>query len=129
MNRLDFLKRMAWALGGATVLGVDQSLLRAAPSDKNIMPKAGEKFDIFNANVQGLEAKVTKPVTVIIIGAGGRGNAYATYAKRYPKAMQIVGVSDINENRRNAMADAFKVKKENRFGDFSEVFKKGKLLS
>lgn len=127
MNRLDFLKRFAWALGGATVLGVDQSLLHAAPSDKNIMPKAGEEFDIFNANVQGLDAKVTKPVTVIIIGAGGRGNAYATYAKRYPNAMQIVGVSDINENRRNAMADAFKVKKENRFGDFSEVFKKGKL--
>ncbi|MFA6999338.1 MAG: hypothetical protein WC198_09285, partial [Victivallaceae bacterium] len=122
MNRLDFLKRVAWTLGGATVLGVNKTLLNAAPSDKNIMPKPGEKFDIFNANVQGLEAKVTKPVTVIIIGAGGRGNAYATYAKKYPNAMKIVGVSDINEKRREMMADAFNVKKENRFGDFSEVF-------
>ncbi|MDD4489277.1 MAG: Gfo/Idh/MocA family oxidoreductase [Paludibacter sp.] len=127
MNRLDFLKRVAWTLGGATVLGVNKTLLNAAPSDKNIMPKPGEKFDIFNANVQGLEAKVTKPVTVIIIGAGGRGNAYATYAKKYPNAMKIVGVSDINEKRREMMADAFNVKKENRFGDFSEVFKKPQL--
>lgn len=127
MNRLDFLKRMAWALGGATVMGADATLLHAAPSDKNIMPRQGEAFDEFKASIQGLDAKVDKPVTVIIIGAGGRGNAYATYAKRFPSAMRIVGVSDINESRRKKMADAFSVKKENQFGDFSEVFKRPKL--
>ena len=118
---------MAWALGGATVLGPDIAWLTAAPSDKNIMPNPGEAFDQFNANIQGLEANVSKPITVIIIGAGGRGNAYATYAERFPNAMRIVGVSDINVGRRKKMAEAFSIKKENQFGDFSEVFKRPKL--
>lgn len=118
---------MAWALGGATVLGPDIARLTAAPSDKNIMPNPGEAFDQFNANIQGLEANVSKPITVIIIGAGGRGNAYATYAERFPNAMRIVGVSDINVGRRKKMAEAFSIKKENQFGDFSEVFKRPKL--
>lgn len=69
-----------------------------------------------------LNAKLDKPLTAIIIGAGGRGNVYAQYADRYPESLQIVGVSDINEFRRERMADRFSVKEAYRLGDWSEVF-------
>lgn len=73
------------------------------------------------------DAKLDKPITAIIIGAGGRGNVYASYAKRFPGSMKVVAVSDINEYRRNRMCDSLEVAEENRLGDWSEVFKRPKF--
>lgn len=126
MNRKDFLKNLGLSIAGVSVLGIE-SLSAANPSDTNVMPKPGEAFDKFPSPDFDLDAKLSKPVSVIIIGAGGRGSAYAGYAAKFPKNMKVVGVSDINEERRKKMAKQFNVPKNMQFGDFSEVFKQKKL--
>ena len=119
---------MGLIVGGTTLLGVDNQLLAATAPINNAQVDDAEKgFAAYDAKIQSLEAKVDKPVTVIVVGAGGRGTAYADYAKRFPKSMKIVGVSDINPYRREKMAKAHGVKADMQFGDFSELFKKGKL--
>ena len=41
-----------------------------------------------------------RPVTAAIMGAGGRGRAYAAYAARHPDELCIVGVAEPIETRR-----------------------------
>ena len=49
-----------------------------------------------------------RPVTVVIIGAGGRGYlSYAPFAKKYPNQMQIVGVAEPDEKRRRTLQDEY----------------------
>ena len=44
-----------------------------------------------------------KPVTVIIVGAGGRGFAYANLARKAPKLCKIVGVAEPRDFHREKM--------------------------
>ncbi|MCX5674305.1 MAG: Gfo/Idh/MocA family oxidoreductase [Planctomycetota bacterium] len=45
-----------------------------------------------------------KPITLIIIGAGGRGTTYADYAVMHPDQARVVGVAEPREFYRNRMA-------------------------
>jgi len=45
-----------------------------------------------------------EPVTCVVIGAGNRGNVYASYAEKYPNEMKIVGVAEPIAHRRENMA-------------------------
>ena len=129
MNRKEFLKRIGMLTVGATFIGVDAKGLASAasvgtplsPADTAAEP---EKIDIA---VKPLKANVLRPVSVIIIGAGSRGQTYARYAGMFPEAMQVVGVSDTNALRRNTVAKRYKVPKDNSFGDFHEVFARPKF--
>lgn len=40
------------------------------------------------------------PIDTIIVGAGGRGNAYGKFAQEYPKELTVVGVAEPDELRR-----------------------------
>lgn len=111
MKRRHFLKSTGLLASSATLFG-NTHLLNAAQITNTASISADD-----------LDAKLDKPLTAIIIGAGGRGNVYAQYASRYPVSLQITGVSDINDFRKKRMADRFSVKESFRFGDWSEVFK------
>ena len=112
MDRKDFLKSLGVLTAGAAILGAEETLKAA--------PVTADELDF---PLKGLKAKVKEQVKVIIIGAGNRGRTYSGYAANYPDCMQIVGVSDIRESRKNAMGDRFNIPQERRFGDWSEVFK------
>ena len=50
---------------------------------------------------------MSKPVELVVIGAGSRGaSAYASYALRHPDQVRIVGVADPDPIRRGRMAEA-----------------------
>ena len=113
MERRNFLKRAgavvsAASLSAIPVWGYDSR----AEVDRVIALDDAEGPD-------ELDAKLAKPVTAIVIGAGNRGGVYSRYAARYPKSLQIVGVSDINEFRRKNMAERFNQKNSSRLASGS----------
>ena len=124
MDRLEFLKRLGLLTVGATLVGVDVKGMTADDDEAEMLPDGGEKLDM---PVADLKAEVSKPVSVIIIGAGNRGRTYSGYASRFPDAMRVVGVADLNPERRDAMRKRFSIPEENCFGDFHEAFEKSKF--
>lgn len=133
MDRLEFLKRMGMLVAGATVLDFDATAKTMngiegemdAEIDADI-PEIAASSKI-NTPVTSLDAGLTKPVTVLVIGAGNRGRTYARYAQMFPNSMKVVGVADTNPNRRAAMAKNHKIAKENIFSDFNEALSKPKM--
>lgn len=134
MDRLEFLKRMGMLVAGATVLDFDATAKSMknfgdgemdADIDADIPDIAAEKK--IKTTFTPLDAGLTKPVTVMIIGAGNRGRTYARYASKFPNSMKVVGVADTNPNRRKAMAQNHNIPAENVFADFREALSKPKL--
>ena len=123
MDRKDFLRSLGVLTAGATFLGNGEGMKAAGKamgvSAESLMATDPE----VDFPVKGLKASVSRPVTVVIIGAGNRGRTYARYAKTFPECMKIVGVSDIRESRKVAMGESFNIPEEHRFGDWSEVFR------
>jgi len=71
--------------------------------------------------------KLTRPVSVILIGAGHRGSIYADFAKKNPDEMKIVGVADPNIYRLQRMARIHKIPAIYCFESWEDVFKKEKF--
>ena len=46
------------------------------------------------------------PIDIIILGAGNRGHAYATYALRHPEEVRVVAVAEPRADYRNALSGA-----------------------
>ncbi|MEI9910995.1 MAG: Gfo/Idh/MocA family oxidoreductase [Bacteroidota bacterium] len=69
-----------------------------------------------------LHKKIQKPVHAILIGAGHRGTIYASYASKYPKELKIVGVADVNPQRRKKTATEHKIPVGHCFTDWKDVF-------
>lgn len=120
MKRRDFLKNAGRVASSAAIWGSSSVVLNAAETKP-------EKFPVHEIVEDELNANLDKLLTAIVIGAGARGSIYTQYASLYPNSLKVVGVSDINEFRRNRMADQFHVPAENRMGDWSEVFKRPKF--
>ena len=64
----------------------------------------------------------TKPVTIVAIGAGNRTNKYLEYAIRNPDRLKLVGVAELNDIRRHAIASKFGLKPEECFADYERFF-------
>ena len=54
-----------------------------------------------------------KPITLIVIGAGGRGTTYTDYAVMHPDQARVVGVAEPREFYRNRMASRHGIPPEN----------------
>ena len=68
-----------------------------------------------------------KPVSVIIVGAGGRGFAYANLALKMPKLCKIVGVAEPRDFHREKMVAEHGIKPEMTFHLWQELAKQPKL--
>ncbi len=64
-----------------------------------------------------------KPVKAIVLGAGHRAMAYADYSLSHPDELQIVGVAEPDEFRRNMVCEKFGFAKENCFKNELELSK------
>lgn len=125
MKRRDFLKSAGLLAAGTALSGEVSS----AGAVLDITGQAENDLNDINLPIRALKADVDKAVSVIIIGAGGRGNTYAKYAEKFPESMKIVGVSDILDHRLKSLSDKHGVAPEMRFGHFREVFASGKKLA
>ena len=64
---------------------------------------------------------MSKPVSLLVLGAGGRGAGYSTYATQFPEEARIVGVAEPRDFYRNRLADTHKIPKENIFSDWRDA--------
>ena len=65
--------------------------------------------------------------TAIIIGAGGRGNAYAAIMKKMPDRFDVVGVADPIASRRNDIKEMFDLPDESCYQEYEEILSKPKM--
>lgn len=63
-----------------------------------------------------------KPITIVAIGAGNRTNKYLEYAVRNPDRLKLVGVAELNDIRRHAIAAKFGLAPECCFADYDLFF-------
>ena len=68
-----------------------------------------------------------EPVKIIIVGAGSRGNIYASYSSVYPEKLKVVGVAEPRDFYRNEMAKKYNVPAENVVKDWTELIKREKF--
>ena len=123
MDRLEFLKRLGVLTVGASLVGTGVSAMAAEAEE---IPEIASDKKI-KTKIQSLDAKLDKPVTVMIIGAGDRGRCYALYAEKFPKSMKVVGVADLNPYRREQMAKKHNIPAEHVFADFRDALSKAKF--
>ena len=123
MDRLEFLKRLGVLTVGASLMGSGVSAMAAEAEE---IPEIAADKKI-KTKMPDMDAGLAKPVTVMIIGAGGRGRTYARYAEKFPQSMKVVGVADLNPNRRKAMAKKHNIPAENQFSHFNDALSKAKL--
>lgn len=124
-GRRNFLKGLMMLGGGAAVCpAILPNTLMAADG----AAKASEAgVDELDYPVKDLGCTTSRPITVAVVGAGSRGSTYALYAEKYPKAMKVVAVSDINPARRDKMAKRYGVADNMKFGDFHDILAAGRV--
>jgi len=64
---------------------------------------------------------MSKPVKLLIVGAGDRGNEYAKYAVLHPEQVKIVGVAEPRDFYRQRMVETHQVPAANVFTDWQEA--------
>ena len=71
--------------------------------------------------------KSNKPIEVIVVGYGFRGEAYSDYAVDHGEKFHIKGVVDPNDLHRNKCKEKFSIPDEFCFSSFEEFVKRGKI--
>jgi predicted dehydrogenase len=61
---------------------------------------------------------IMKPVSVLIVGAGDRGQAYARHIKKHPERMRVVGVAEPRAFQRGLIATEHALSDEHIFSDW-----------
>ena len=70
---------------------------------------------------------MSNPLKVVIVGGGHRSLIYAELSEIKPDMMQIVGIVDPNEFRRNSIAERFSIPEENKFTSVEDFVARDKF--
>ena len=104
------LSSMAMAMGGFSTLNA------SVANEENLMKEQ---------SVEPIEYE--RPVTAIVLGAGGRGNTYGAYALKNPKELDIIGVAEPIKMRIDKFSKSHKIDENNQFVTWEQVFEKKKF--
>lgn len=126
MDRKEFLKRMGLIMAGAVAVDLESKASTVQALSEGEIPEIAST-DKIKTKIASLDAKLDKPVTVLIIGAGSRGTVYSRYATKFPKSMKVIGVADLNPYRREKMAKAHNIPQENIYADFRDALAREKF--
>ena len=125
MDRKEFLKKMGLLMAGAVAVDLTAKANSISALGESEIPEIAAAKSINSTKIAPLDAKLDKPITVMVIGAGSRGNTYARYAQKFPGSMKVV--ADLNPNRRRAMAKKHNIPKENQFAHFNDALSRPQL--
>ena len=113
-SRKGFLKESMLAEAGC--LAETETVAKKASAEKSA---AVDNPLVYT--MRPMKAELSRELTVAIVGAGGRGNAYQHYGRKYRGTMKVVAVVDTNQYRLDKMANAWKIPAERRFHDYREL--------
>lgn len=82
--------------------------------------RLGLKEDLFT---DPRHITLEKPLSVILLGAGHRGNIYADYALLHPEEMKIIAVAEPNEARLNRFRKKHKLSHDHCHSHWQDVLK------
>ena len=68
-----------------------------------------------------------KPITAVVLGAGSRGEIYASYAKAHPDELQIVAVAEPRPDRLKLLADTHNIPAELRYDSWQALLSQPKM--
>ena len=68
-----------------------------------------------------------EPITAVVLGAGSRGEIYASYAREHPEELKIVAVAEPREDRRRLLARAHGIPEENCFASWEELLARPRM--
>ncbi len=68
-----------------------------------------------------------KPVKLLIVGGGSRGNTYAGYAAAFPEQAQVVGVAEPRDFYRQRLAQSHGIPEADVFRDWRDMAARGKF--
>ena len=68
-----------------------------------------------------------KPVSVLVLGAGSRGRAYADYSLIHPHEMRIAAVAEPVEERREAFRKKYDISPAMCFSSWSDALDAGRI--
>ncbi len=111
ISRRQLLKTLGAATGVAVLTGFEDDF----------------RIELPELSVNPLHKKTAKPVTVVTIGAGSRGNVYGNYSLSYPDEMDIVGVAEPIQIRNDRYTQKHNIPEGNRFKTWEDVFKRPKF--
>ena len=63
------------------------------------------------------------PVSIVAIGAGNRTSKYLEYVKRHPDRVRLVGVVELNDIRRQSVAERFGLEPSQCYADYHDFFR------
>jgi len=96
----NFKRRDILKMGGLIALGT--------PFVKPLFAKSEGAIPLQMPENQNYK-KPDRPVTAVVLGAGNRGNVYASYAEKFPDELKIVGVAEPIEYRRKRFAERYQI--------------------
>lgn len=71
--------------------------------------------------------QVSKKLTAIVCGAGARGNVYGNYALDFPEELDVIGVAEPIDIRRQRYSQNHNIENANQFHTWEEFFDKPKM--
>ncbi|KAM9786028.1 putative oxidoreductase YteT [Neosynchiropus ocellatus] len=70
---------------------------------------------------------MSPPVSVIVVGAGNRGEIYSKYASIHPERMKVVAVADPRKFARSKLQQQHNIEEENMFEDWNQILEREKF--
>lgn len=64
---------------------------------------------------------MTEPVTLLIVGAGGRGSTYARFAEAFPERCRVVGVAEPRDAHRERLVQTHAIPADQVFTDWKQA--------
>lgn len=68
------------------------------------------------------ETTLSRPVRIVVIGAGNRAHKYLEFARRNPEQLRLAAIVEVNDLRRRAMADAFGLPDKYCYAHYDDFF-------
>lgn len=116
MDRRKAIKNIALSVGSIPLISNSSTTLDTNATEE-------QKIQVKEFGNQTID----KPITVITIGAGSRGNTYGDYGLQFPNELNIVGVAEPNPIRNERYAKKHAIAAQNRFTTWEDVFKQPKF--